>query len=189
MLMHLARRSRYFPLSDRPTVSAEDMGDPPTVWRSRVSTRPALILDDIITSLGSMATPNDRYPPYNLKRNENDYVLELAVAGISADRLEVKVEEDKLIVLCNDSEVVEEGWEYILNTMATRKFTREFHLQEDVEVTGSELKDGLLLIHLTKHVVEPFVRTIPIGTGKNNESNMALRKESLEQTGTDDKKS
>tara|TARA_Y100000310_G_scaffold47560_1_gene44127 strand:+ start:171 stop:743 length:573 start_codon:yes stop_codon:yes gene_type:complete len=105
------------------------------------------------------------YPPYTLRQKENDFVLEFAVAGISPDRLEVKVQDELLTILCNEATEEEDEWEYLLNTRANRKFSKEFILQDDVEVTGSELKDGLLLVYLTKNTIEPNVRSIPIKVG------------------------
>ena len=105
------------------------------------------------------------YPPYALRQKDNDFVLEFAVAGISPDRLEVNVKDELLTILCNEEEATEDDWEYLLNTRANRKFSKEFILQDDVEVTGSELKDGLLLVYLTKNTIEPNVRSIPIKVG------------------------
>lgn len=133
----------------------------------------------------------NNYPPYSLRQRGNDFVLELAVAGISPERLGVKVQDNLLTVSCNDEEEEKDDWEYLLNTRAARKFTREYILQDDVQVTGSELKDGLLLVFLhLPSPIEPDVCSIPISLGKeDNEEARKISNESFQTEGKDSGKS
>jgi molecular chaperone IbpA len=73
------------------------------------------------------------YPPYDLiKVDEDTYKLSVAVAGFTKDDVKVTVEEG----------------------IATRKFTRTFALGEYMEVTGAEMKDGMLHIDIDRIVPE-----------------------------------
>lgn len=93
------------------------------------------------------------YPPYDLlKLNEDTYRLSIAVAGFSKDNINVSVDNGSLIIKgeitdVTDAEVVHKG-------IATRKFTRTFALGEYMEVTGAEIKDGMLHIDIDRIVPE-----------------------------------
>ena len=102
------------------------------------------------------------YPPYNVARitDENDdttYTVTLAVAGFREDDITVTVEKNQLIVEGKSSALAEDvdtTVDYIHKGIAERNFTRTFQLAENVEVTGAELRDGLLRITLVQIVPE-----------------------------------
>ena len=93
------------------------------------------------------------YPPYDiLKLDEDTYKISLAVAGFSKDDINVSVDNGTLIIKgeiaeVTDAEVVHKG-------IAGRKFTRSFALGEYMEVTGADLKDGMLHINVERIVPE-----------------------------------
>ena len=93
------------------------------------------------------------YPPYDIvKLNEDRYKLSLAVAGFSKDDINVSVDNGTLIVKGElvevaDAEIVHKG-------IAGRKFTRTFALGEYMEVTGAEMKDGMLHIDIDRIIPE-----------------------------------
>lgn len=98
-------------------------------------------------------TNSQSYPPYDLlKLDEDTYRLSIAVAGFSKDNISVTVEDGSLvikgeIVETTDAEVVHKG-------IAGRKFLRSFALGEYMEVTGADLKDGMLNISIDRVVPE-----------------------------------
>jgi len=93
------------------------------------------------------------YPPYDiLKLDEDTYKISIAVAGFSKDNIDVSVDNGTLIIKgemveVTDAEVVHKG-------IAGRKFTRSFALGEYMEVTGADLKDGMLHINVDRIVPE-----------------------------------
>ena len=93
------------------------------------------------------------YPPYDLlKLDEDTYKLSIAVAGFSKENIDVLVDNGTLIIKgeiveVTDAEVVHKG-------IAGRKFTRTFALGEYMEVTGAEIKDGMLHINIDRIVPE-----------------------------------
>lgn len=91
------------------------------------------------------------YPPYNIYKNEDTYVLELAVAGFSKEDITISVKELQLTVEgqleASESEPIHKG-------IATRDFKQDFVLAEYVVVKGAELKDGLLRITLQQELPE-----------------------------------
>jgi molecular chaperone IbpA len=93
------------------------------------------------------------YPPYDLlKLDEDTYRLSIAVAGFSKENINVSVDNGTLIIKgeiveVTDAEVVHKG-------IAGRKFTRSFALGEYMEVTGAEMKDGMLHINVDRIIPE-----------------------------------
>lgn len=103
------------------------------------------------------------YPPYNVARitdtdDETKYAVTLAVAGFRESDIAITVEKNQLIVEGKSGAVEEEQAgdtvEYIHKGIAERSFTRTFQLADNVEVTGAELRDGLLRITLVQIVPE-----------------------------------
>ena len=107
---------------------------------------------DRINTTYSNATKQS-YPPYDLiKVDEDTYKLSVAVAGFTKDDVKVTVEEATLIIKGEISSETE--GEAIHKGIATRKFTRTFALGEYMEVTGAEMKDGMLHIDIDRIVPE-----------------------------------
>ena len=100
-----------------------------------------------------LASRQTNYPPYDLlKLDEDTYLLSLAVAGFSKNDIDVSVDNETLIIKgeiteITDAEVVHKG-------IAARKFTRTFALGEYMEVTGAEIKDGMLHINIDRVIPE-----------------------------------
>lgn len=93
------------------------------------------------------------YPPYNIKKtDENKYVVEIAVAGFSKSEIEIEFAEDKLIVSGKASE--DDGAEWLHKGIAARNFTRTFALNDQVEVKGADMFNGMLKIFLERIIPE-----------------------------------
>lgn len=94
------------------------------------------------------------YPPYNIKKtDENKYVIEMAVAGFAKHEIEIEFAQDKLIVKGNASED-KEAKEWLYQGIAARNFTRTFALNDQVEINGAELINGMLKIALERIIPE-----------------------------------
>ena len=102
---------------------------------------------------GAYKTNSQTYPPYDLlKLDEDTYRLSIAIAGFTKDDIDVSVDNGTLIIKgeiveVTDAEVVHKG-------IAGRKFVRSFALGEYMEVSGAELKDGMLHINVDRIVPE-----------------------------------
>jgi len=127
------------------------------------------------------------YPPHNIiKTSEEEYTIELAVAGFSKDQLVVEVKEDMLTVSGNnstDSELMGDKIaaeeDYIHRGIANRSFTKRFKLAESVKVINGDLQNGMLKIFL-KHIIpeEKKARKIEIGTFEDASKKELLMEES-----------
>ena len=91
------------------------------------------------------------FPPYNIrKEGDYNYVIEMALAGLSKNDLEVEVADGTLTVRSKDKQ--EDGGELVHRGISYRKFTRSWTLADDVVVNDAKMENGMLLIHL-EHVV------------------------------------
>ena len=91
------------------------------------------------------------FPPYNIrKEGDYNYVIEMALAGLSKADLEVEVADGTLTVRSKDKQ--EDDGELLHRGISYRKFTRSWTLADDVVVRDAVMKDGMLSIKL-EHVV------------------------------------
>jgi len=94
------------------------------------------------------------YPPYNIERTgDNEYLIEIAVAGFKPEELDIQVKESVLTVTgrkgANEAER-----RYLHRGLAERNFERRFQLAEYVVVTDAKLADGLLQVSLKRELPE-----------------------------------
>jgi len=96
------------------------------------------------------------YPPYNIVKNdENNYTIELAVAGFGKQNIDIEMANNKLVVKGGyTAESDTNPVEYIWKGIADRVFTRTFTLADTVEVKNAELINGMLKIFLENVVPE-----------------------------------
>lgn len=107
----------------------------------------------------------DGYPPYNIERVHREggdlLRITLAVAGFARDQLDISIEENQLVIRGRQED--DKSRTYLHRGIAARQFQRTFLLAEGIEVTGADLKDGLLSVDLVRHEPERVVRKIEIG--------------------------
>ena len=104
----------------------------------------------------SLGQSGENYPPFDLiKLGDNDYRIELAVAGFKPDELDITAQQNVLIVSGRKSdEEDEKGSNYIYRGIANRSFERRFALADHIQVRGADMKDGLLAIELVREIPE-----------------------------------
>lgn len=133
--------------------------------------RSAVGFDNLASLLDSVMA-NERnqpsYPPYNIELLEKDkYRITMAVAGFTADEIEVQTENNTLTVSATRGQL--EGDKkptYLHQGIAERSFRRQFRLADHVKVVSADLANGLLHVYLEKEVPEAMKpRQIPINGG------------------------
>ena len=98
-------------------------------------------------------TNSQTYPPYDLlKLDEDTYRISLAIAGFSKEDINISVDNGTLIIKGEIVEVIDA--EVVHKGIAGRKFVRSFALGEYMEVTGAEMKDGMLHINVDRIIPE-----------------------------------
>jgi len=114
----------------------------------------------------NLGQPQENYPPFDLiRKGENDYCIQLAVAGFKPEEIDITAQQNVLVVTGRKSEESEEkGSDFIYRGIANRSFERRFALADHIQVKGADLKDGLLAIELVREIPEAMKpRKINIG--------------------------
>jgi molecular chaperone IbpA len=94
-----------------------------------------------------------QFPPYNVKKvDEDNYIIELAVAGYSREDLEIKVEKDTLTIKSEKEK--DEKSDFLHRGIAGRNFTQHFTLGEYMIVKSASLDNGLLSINIERELPE-----------------------------------
>ncbi len=132
---------------------------------------------DHLASLLDTALDNKSsgYPPYNIElvgsgEGDGRYIVTLAVAGFRREDIEISVQDNTLTVrgaLVADGSVANGAQQeaaierrYLHRGIAERGFERKFRLADYVQVSGAELRDGLLRIQLVRAVPERLKRRV-----------------------------
>ena len=95
------------------------------------------------------------FPPYNI-RKEGDYnfTIELALAGLTKEDLEVEVADGVLTVRTKAKKEEAEGVELLHRGISFRQFNRKWTLADDIVVNDAKMENGMLLITLERVVPE-----------------------------------
>ena len=122
--------------------------DLPQLYRNSIG------LDSIFDSLlGRIEHNQSNYPPYNIVKSDDDnYTIELAIAGFGQGDIDIQVKEGELIIKGEKSE--DEESQYLHHGIGTRKFTRTFNLAEYVEVKSADVENGILKVALERNIPE-----------------------------------
>jgi molecular chaperone IbpA len=134
----------------------------------------------------SFGQSQENYPPFDLiKKGDNDYCIQLAVAGFTPDEVDITAQQNVLIVSGrkSDEEDGKDG-DFIYRGIANRSFERRFALADHIKVKGADLKDGLLSIDLVREIPEAMkARKINIGSSHHEQSAIGgASKSASEQT-------
>ena len=129
-----------------------------TNWNDFVSAFPQIEsrligFDRVFDAVQRVNTTEANFPPYNIKKiDDENYEIQIALAGFSKSELDITVEDGNLIVKGEQAETSKS--EYLHKGIAERNFTRTWSLADTVKVSGSELKDGVLTINLVNKIPE-----------------------------------
>ena len=97
---------------------------------------------------------NSGFPPYNIRQDDDyNFVIELALAGLSKDDLEVEVADGVLTVRSVEKKEDEDG-ELLHRGISHRKFSRSWTLADDVVVQDAKMDNGMLTVHLERVIPE-----------------------------------
>jgi len=125
------------------------------------------ILDELERIHSSARNNNNSYPPHNIvKVDDENFIIELAVAGFSMEELTVEVKDSILLVA---GEMDKDDREFAYKGISSRKFEKSFRLSEFVVIDGADLVNGILVVNARVEVPdERRPRKIEIGsTGKS----------------------
>lgn len=112
---------------------------------------PSLFDDDFFTVNNSR--PNSM-PAVNIREDENNYFLELAVPGMDKKNLKIDINEDVLTISSesqNENEESKDG--YTRKEFSYSSFVRSFYIPENVnrDQIQANYKEGILTVSFPKH--------------------------------------
>ncbi|MFL2700320.1 MAG: Hsp20 family protein [Gammaproteobacteria bacterium] len=128
--------------------------------------------EPLFDRLQRLSESNERtssYPPYNISKDGNLFAIEIAVAGLSKEDIQIELANGVLSVSYDGpkSELINGEDKVVYQGIAQRAFKQQFTLSEDVVVQDAELINGLLTINLEKIIPdEKKPRMIKISTPK-----------------------
>ena len=113
-------------------------------------------LFDRLQRLSESTDRSSNYPPYNIRKDGNFFSIEIAVAGLTKEDIDVELTNGVLSISYDGpkTEVVNGANEVVYQGIAQRAFKQQFTLAEDVVVQGAELVNGLLTVNLEKIIPE-----------------------------------
>ena len=95
------------------------------------------------------------YPPYNISKvDDNNYIIEMALAGFNKDDIEIELADSELTVRSKKREDTNKDVNLIHQGISHRSFNRKFTLSEEILVKNAEMKNGMLIIKLQKFIPE-----------------------------------
>jgi molecular chaperone IbpA len=116
----------------------------------------AVGFDRIISDMFQYADNNvasTGYPPYNIRKEGDKFQIEIALAGVTKEDLEINLEDGQLTI-SHDPEETQVDVEYLHKGIAQRKFKRVWTLSDDVVVNGAQMENGMLYVELERIVPE-----------------------------------
>ena len=130
------------------------------------------LLDTFDTMLTEKPTT---FPPHNIvKVDENNYLVELAVAGF--DESEVTIEVLKNTLTIKGEKTYDDTRNYLHRGIGTRTFKKTVTLADTVQVDGASLENGILTVKLVNVVP---VEKLPVKIAINNVSKQQLLQEKV----------
>ena len=119
---------------------------PYAIGFDRIFNQMAEYADHQVTSTG--------FPPYNIRKQDDyKFSIDLAVAGLSEDDIEVEVAEGVITIRSTYDESVN-GGDFLHKGLSFKKFTRKFTVADDIVVNGASMSNGMLSIELERVVPE-----------------------------------
>ena len=122
--------------------------------------------DDIFRSTASTTLPT--FPHHNIiKTSENEYSVELAVAGFSETDIDIELANNVLSIRGKMDK--DDSKNYLHRGIATRSFHKSISVTDTVEVVSAELYNGILSVNLRNIIPQEKLPTkihIKTGLGK-----------------------
>lgn len=95
------------------------------------------------------------YPPYNIcKKADDEFIIEIAVAGFYRDEINIQVDQDQLSIIGKKRSSDKEDIQYLHRGLAARDFERVFTLEAHMIVGDAELENGILTIRINRQIPE-----------------------------------
>jgi molecular chaperone IbpA len=137
---------------------------------------------DAFDQLALDKLPTNTYPPHNIvKLDDNNYLVELAVAGFSENEIEIDTLKGELTI-SGKKATADANRSYLHQGISARAFKKVVRLADTVQVDGAGLENGILTIKLVNVIPdEKLPKRIPIALGGNTKVNTTTKNKALLQ--------
>ena len=106
---------------------------------------------DTLELLASSRAKETNYPPYNIRKiSEDQYAIELAVAGFEDKDIDIELVEETLTIKGNRPKEASDG--LLHQGLAARDFVKKFVLSDDMEIKGAALSNGMLYVGVERFI-------------------------------------
>ena len=100
---------------------------------------------DALALLARSRTNETNYPPYNIRKiSEDQYTIELAIAGFEEKDIDIELAEENLTIKGNRPKEATDG--LLHQGLAARDFIKKFVLSDDMVIKGAALSNGMLYV-------------------------------------------
>ena len=128
-------------MGNRQITTARDFFDP---WMNQ-----SFGLDNIFHALQQFDTHQpSKYPPHNIIKSDNNYILEFALAGWKESEITVELEKNILKVSGKKADPEDTDQAFVHRGIANRSFFSQFTIGDNIKIVDGNLKDGVLTINM-----------------------------------------
>jgi molecular chaperone IbpA len=108
---------------------------------------------DTLELLANSKAKEANYPPYNIRKLSDDqYTIELAIAGFNEKDIDVELTGENLVIKGSRLKEATDG--LLHQGLATRDFIKRFILSEDMIIKGAALSNGMLYVGVERVIPE-----------------------------------
>ena len=109
--------------------------------------------DEIFNTLHRASIPQSNYPPYDILKEDDKYIIRIAIAGFKKSEVDIELDDNTLTVsVCREDNTGKQRAEFLHKGISTKEFYKSFALAEHVEVKKATMSDGILQIILEKNI-------------------------------------
>jgi len=109
--------------------------------------------DEIFNTLQRASIPQSNYPPYDILKEDDKYIIRIAIAGFKKSDVDIEIEDNTLTVsVCREDNTGKQRAEFLHKGISSKEFYKSFALAEYVEVKKATMSDGILRIMLEKNI-------------------------------------
>ena len=110
-------------------------------------------VDDIFSTLQRASIPSSNYPPYDILKEDDKYIIRIAIAGFKKSDVDIEIEDNTLTVsVSHEDKTGMTKAEFLHKGISSKEFYKSFALAEHVEVKKATMSDGILRIMLEKNI-------------------------------------
>ena len=109
--------------------------------------------DEIFNTLHRASIPQSNYPPYDILKEDDKYIIRIAIAGFKKSEVDIELDDNTLTVsVCREDNTGKQRAEFLHKGISSKEFYKSFALAEYVEVKKATMSDGILRIMLEKNI-------------------------------------